>query len=243
MQEIKIYVSASSALGVIRDYANAKNVSAPTLVRGCEVMLKLRLFADSYGDTPYPIDQLQNVTSWQFVMDKDFDSETAFLLQADNSQITVQKITETVNELDREFTEVSIPLLNSNTQELADWLGNEKSKSGLYAELVGYDATGNEVFVLQLENFTFRNRLTSQDDPTEIDPEYMTAAQINAIVADLQRQINSISGGGGAGGGSSNAADIIISAESQYYAGMNVAAALQMIGAELDGLEAELEAI
>jgi hypothetical protein len=242
MQEIKIYVSASNALGVIRDYANAKNVSAPVLVRGCEVMLKLRLFADSYGETPYPIEQLQNVTSWQFVMDKDFDSETAFMLQGDNQHIEVQKINETVNELEREFTEVSIPLVNSNTQELADWLGKEKSKSGLYAELVGYDATGNEVFVLQLENFTFRNRLTSQDDPTEIDPEYMTAAQINAIVTDLQRQINSISGGGGTGG-STNAADIIISAESQYYAGMDVASALQIIGAELDGLEAELEAI
>lgn len=47
----------------------------------------------------------------------------------------------------------------------------------------------------------------------------------------------------GAGGGSTNAADIIVSAESQYYAGMDVAAALQAIGAELDGLEESLSSI
>ena len=47
MQEIKIYVAANGALGTIRDYANAKNVAAPTLVRGCEVLLRLRLFADA----------------------------------------------------------------------------------------------------------------------------------------------------------------------------------------------------
>ena len=44
-------------------------------------------------------------------------------------------------------------------------------------------------------------------------------------------------------GGSTNAADIIISTESEFYAGMDVASALQTIGAELDGLEAELESI
>jgi hypothetical protein len=70
----------------------------------------------------------------------------------------------------------------------------------------------------------------------------MTAAQVNAIAAGLQKQIDNIAPGGG-GGGSTNAADIIISAESQFYAGMDVTAALQVIGAELDGLEAELEAI
>ena len=241
MQEIKIYVSAANSLGVIRDYANAKNVSSPTLVRGCEVLLKLRLFADSYGDAPYPIDNLKNVVRWQWVMDKDFDESTGYIIEADNSAITVSSVTDMVNEIERNFTEVAIPLLNVNTRELAEFLGKEKSKSGIYAELIGYDAAGDDIFVLQLENFTLRNRIVSMGSPTELDPEYMTAAQINAIVAGLQEQIDNISGGGG--GGSTDAADIIISAESEYYAGMDVAAALQMIGAELDGLEAELEAI
>jgi hypothetical protein len=66
-------------------------------------------------------------------------------------------------------------------------------------------------------------------------------AEKNYIAAEIQRQLQGLSPGGG--GGSTNASDIIISAESEYYAGMDVASALQQIGAELDGLEAELEAI
>lgn len=239
MQEIKIYVSAASSLGVIRDYANAKNVSAPTLVRGCEVMLKLRLFADSYGDEAYPVEQLQNITAWQFVMDADFDDSTAYKLQAENAEITVSTVTDVVNETERSFTEIAIPMVSVDTQELADWLGTEKSKSGMYGELVGFAPSGKDVFVLQLENFTFRNRLTSLGDPTVIDPEYMTAAQINAIVAGLQEQIDNLSPGGG--GGSTDAADITISAEATYYAGQDIETVLQTIGGQLDGLATELE--
>lgn len=236
MQEIKIYVSAASSLGVIRDYANAKNVAAPTLVRGCEVMLKLRLFADSYGEDAYPIEQLDNVTHWQFVMDKDFDESTSYIIEADNSAITVASVTDTINETERNFTEISIPLVNVNTEQLNEWLGKDKSKAGMYAELIGYDASGDDIFVLQLENFAFRNRIVSIGSPTELDPEYMTAAQVQAIAEGLQKQINEI-------GNTNNAADIIISAESQFYAGLDVETALQQIGAELDGIEAELEGI
>ena len=54
MQEVKIYVSAAEAVGAVRDYANAKNASAPSLVRGIETMLKLRLFGSANDLTPYP---------------------------------------------------------------------------------------------------------------------------------------------------------------------------------------------
>ena len=170
MQEIKIYVSAAGALGVIKDYANAKNVAAPTLVRGCEVLLKMRLFAGVEGELPYPIEELKSITAWQFVMDKDYNNTTPYLLEADNGNITVEHITETVDDLVREYTEITIPLTNTNTKELADYLAAEKSKSGIVAELIGFDATGNDVFVLQIENITFRNRLTSQGPPTDIEP-------------------------------------------------------------------------
>jgi hypothetical protein len=182
MQEIKLYVAANSALGVIRDYANAKNVAAPTLVRGCEVILRIRLFANADSNTAYPLEQLQNIVSWQWVMDSEFDSNEAYILQADNSNIRVESVSEEIDDIERSFTEISVPLTQVNTIELAEWLGTQKSKSGLHGELVGYDATGDDVFVLQIENFTFRNRLTSQGDPTEIEPEYLTAAQVTALV-------------------------------------------------------------
>lgn len=182
MQEIKLYVAANGALGVIRDYANAKGASAPTLVRGCEVILRLRLFANTDGDTPYPIDQLRNIVHWQWVMDKDFDSTTAYVLQADNGNITVDSVTDNIDDIERTFTEISIPLVDTNTQELVTWLDTAKSKNGLHGELVGFDSSGDDVFVLQIENFTFRNRITALGEPTEIDPDYLTAAQVEALV-------------------------------------------------------------
>lgn len=79
----------------------------------------------------------------------------------------------------------------------------------------------------------------TQGDPGSTAPAPDDAK--NYIAAEIQRQLQNLAPGGG--GGSTNASDIIISAESEFYAGMDVAAALQMIGAELDGLEAELEGI
>ena len=182
MQQFKIYVSAASAVGVVRDFVNARNEQLPALVRGVETELQLRLFASQDGYEPYPIEQLSNIASWQWVMDKDFNEETAYVLVADNANIRVESVTEKVDDTEYTYTQVSIPLTNTNTVELDQWLGTESSKRGLVAELVGYDADGSSVFVLQLENFTFRNRLTSSGNPTELPTEYLTEAQVRAVI-------------------------------------------------------------
>ena len=182
MQELKVYVSAASAVGVVRDYANARSSALPALVRGVEACLKLRLFETADGNSPYPIDQLFNISAWAFVMDKDYNDQTASVLKADNASITVQSVTDTILDSEYTYTEVSIPLPNTNTEELNEWLGTAQSKSGLSAELVGYNSEGKAVFVLQLENFTVRNRLTSAGDPTELPPDYWTEAQVRAFV-------------------------------------------------------------
>lgn len=184
MQEVKIYVAASSAVGVVRDYANARNASLPSLVRGVKTCLKLRLFETTDGNSPYPIEQLRSVSAWKFVMDKDFDEETNYILQADNDNITISTATDTIIDTVYTYTEVSIPLLETNTVELDNWLHNDKSKSGLSAELCGYDANGNSVFVLQLENFTVRNRLTSAGEPTELPSNFWSEAQVRAYVTN-----------------------------------------------------------
>lgn len=182
MQEIKIYVSAAESVGVIRDYANAKNANAPALVRGVETLLKLRLFSEPDSMTPYPIEQLADVMSWQFVMDADFDSQTAYKIVADNENITVNSVTVDIDGTNNTFTEIGIPLTNTNTAELDSWLNTAKSKAGLTAELVGYDSNGTAIFVLQLENFTIRNRLTSVGEPTNIADEWLNAAQVRALI-------------------------------------------------------------
>ena len=176
-------------------------------------------------------------------MDSDYNSETAYILTAENSSIKINSVTERIDDIEeRQFTEISIPLLQTNTMQLSQWLGTQKSRNGLNAELVGYDATGADIFVLQLENFVLRNRITSQGEPTEIDPEYMTAAQIQAIVAGLQKQIDAAA--------NIVASDITIANDAQYFAGKSVEEALQLLGEQyeatceyLENIESELAKI
>ena len=53
MQTLTFYVTADSTLGAVRDYANAKNASAPTLTRGVSACLKMRVFANAENADPY----------------------------------------------------------------------------------------------------------------------------------------------------------------------------------------------
>lgn len=191
MQDAIFYVSASETLGTVRDYANAKNCSAPTFVRGVEVRLRMRLFASKEEPLPYPIEKLKAVATWQWAMDNDFNETTSVKLVADNSNITVSEVTEDIDGTEYEFSEIAIPMPDMNTEELVTWLGTERSKSGLHGELVGFDTTGKQVFILQVENFTVRNRITSAGNPTDIPPQYMTIPQIEALFcAKLEVQLS-----------------------------------------------------
>ena len=183
MQNTIFYVAANETLGVVRDYANAKNADAPTLVRGVEACLKMRLFANRDTWDAYPIDFFSNIVAWSWAMDNDFNEATSYKIVGDNSNITVAEINETIDEENITYTEVSIPIPNMNTEELANWLGTEKSKNGLHGELVGFDSDGKEVFIVQIENFTIRNRISSLGVPTEIEPDYLTSNQVRALIA------------------------------------------------------------
>lgn len=183
MQTLTFYVTADSTLGAVRDYANAKNASAPTLTRGVSACLKMRVFANAENADPYPLAELASIPSWQFVMDDDFDSTSSYILVANHDEISVQSITETINEVDFTFSEFSIPIRNMNTEELNTLLGTQESVATLNGELVGFDDTGNEVFVLQVKGFTVRNRISSTGNPTEVASEYLTEAQVRALCA------------------------------------------------------------
>lgn len=183
MQSIIFYVAANETLGVVKDYANARTVTPPTLVRGVEVCLKMRLFAGRDGMEAYPLSSFERIVSWQWAMDNDFNEATTYKLVGDNGSIAVASVTESIDGEEITYTEISIPISEMNTEELAAWLGTEKSKSGLAGELVGFDGNSNQVFILQVENFTVRNRITSLGAPVPIEPDYLTSAQISAMIA------------------------------------------------------------
>ena len=181
MQEIQIYATANETVATVRDFANAKTVSAPSFVLGVSAKIKLTLFAGMNDTLPLAPSELANVVTWSFVMDNDFDITTDYKVVADNANITWtgastdgEKYPEDpeAEGYDAEHageyipTVFTIPLPNMNSTVLNEWLGTSASKSGLIGELVGYDSKGANIFVLQIEGFSVRNRITGSGEPT-----------------------------------------------------------------------------
>lgn len=183
MQNLIMYAVAESTLGLVRDYANAKGMNPPVFTKGFSALIRLRLFAELDNTDPYPAEQLQTISSWQCIWDKDYNSATAPVIVADNEKIFVNPVLENINGTDRTFTEIVIPVSNMNTQELDTVIGNSESVGGLCMELVGFDSTGSASFGLQIKGFTVRNRVYHTGTPTEIKPDYLTASEVRALIA------------------------------------------------------------
>ena len=128
MQDIIAYVCAAETLGSFRDAYGVKEVAAPTLIRGGEYCLRLRLFAESGRNDPVPLSQFDSVESFVFAMDSDWDDSTTCKIIADNDNISVSSVTVPATD-DREqliCTEIAIPLPATNTQEVIDFIGNRQ---------------------------------------------------------------------------------------------------------------------
>lgn len=190
MQDILFFATANETLATVRDYANAKTVPAPTLTKSVSVRLRLRLFADLNELDPVPIETFANIAAWAFVMDDDFNDETALKIVADNDQIDVIAGTESTTDPDtgetitQDYTEFLVPISNMNSEALAAWLGTSESKGNLIGELTGYDGNGDSVFALQIKGFTVRNRLYGSGEPSENVNEYLTIDEARAMFAD-----------------------------------------------------------
>ena len=159
MQNLTMYVLAASTLGTVRDHANARNLTPPAFTREFGATLKLRLFAQPEDEAPYPIAQLQDIDSWQCVWDKDYAATTPPIIVADSDDIQLHSVTDTINGVERTFTELVIPVSQMNTDRIAQFLGDAEYKDGLVMEIVGYNADSEAVFGLQIKNFTIRNRV------------------------------------------------------------------------------------
>ena len=182
MQDIIFYVAANETLGVVRDYVNEHNESAPTLVLGAGVRLRMRIFAERKTAKQYPIEAFSGIASWNWSMDGDFAQETACKVSADAGAIEVHTVTDAINGETLTFTEFLIPISNMNTVELSTWLGSAESKSGFAGELVGYDGLGNAVFILQVRDFTVRNRIAAVGSPTVQGQEYATRNEVQSMI-------------------------------------------------------------
>ena len=203
MQEHIIYLDAHESVAVVRDEKNMRTLPPPTLVRGTACILKLRLFAERIGTTPYPIANLYDVVSWQWAMDSDFYDRSPYKLVADNANIELNSVQEFRDGIGRVYTQITIPMPSMETNELARWLGSEPVRAGLTGELTGFDATGSPICILQVEGFKIRNRIVSSAGPTTSSSG---AAIAGITMEQLQQMINQaiVNAGGNSSGGNNS---------------------------------------
>ena len=203
MQEHIIYLDAHESVAVVRDEKNMRTLPPPTLVRGTACTLKLRLFAERIGTTPYPIANLYDVVSWQWAMDSDFYDRSPYKLVADNANIELNSVQEFRDGIGRVYTQITIPMPSMETNELARWLGSEPVRAGLTGELTGFDSTGSPIYILQIEGFKIRNRIVSSAGPTTTSSG---AAIAGITMEQLQQMINQaiVNAGGNTSGGNNS---------------------------------------
>ena len=184
MQDIVFYVAAKETRGIVRDSANANTISAPNIVLGVSVCLKMRLFAACDVSTPFPIEKFTGIADWKWNMNAGFNRFGTVKVTSDPQRITVHSVIDTVDGNSMSFTEFVIPISEMNTQELEAYIGNEKEWSELNAELVGYSSAGDAEFVLQIKGFTIWNRIAGLGDPTVLDQEFATRSQTVRMIQE-----------------------------------------------------------
>lgn len=197
MQDIIFYVAPCGTRGVVRDSRNVQNAVPPTITRGIPVRLHMRLFSDRYSDAPYPPEAFTDVAAWRWIMDDDWDRGTICKLAGDGASISIRTVANTVNGAAVEFTEFVIPLYNTDTDLLRAWLGRDPIKAGLQGELIGLDSAGDPVFVLQIENFSVRNRVSAAAICGGEDIHGVTREQVAGMIQSALSGLNVSSGGSG----------------------------------------------
>lgn len=69
-------------------------------------------------------------------MDTDFNEATAYMPQADTAYIGLAEVTDEIDGDEYTYTEVSNPMPQMNTVELAGLKGTDRSRNGLHGEPV-----------------------------------------------------------------------------------------------------------
>lgn len=175
MQNIIIYLRAGDVAATVVDEYNQTAKSSPTITRGIRAILGLRLM-DAEGN-PFAASAL-DYDSWDFVLAHDWNTATPVQIRM-QTDITVTEVTIE----DKTYSQINIPLNETNTEELVAVLGNNPSVK-LGAELAGFE-TGEDdpAFLIQFD-ITVRNRrgTAGTDVPTPVLNGTYSIEQINDLL-------------------------------------------------------------
>ena len=127
------------------------------------------------------IDELAGVVSWYIAVDSDFNQATAPVLLNTSPDVTVSAT-------DDGRTILSFVAPNTYVSALIAAAKSSQSVT-LTVEMGGYDGSGKLIFLLQFP-LIMRNRVwTEGGSAPEVpqDPEYLTSAQVKALIAEATR--------------------------------------------------------
>lgn len=169
--------------GGVGTWSTEKGVLTPTPVLGIGLAarfvldLRTKELNEESSLIPVGAEELANVKSWYIAIDADFNQETAPLVLSTSPGMSITE------EEGKTFLSFTCP--NTLTPALLTAAG-KTAQVPLTVEIGGYDGTGTLVFLLQFP-LNLRNRVwieggTPPEDPS--DPEYLTAAQVRALIAE-----------------------------------------------------------
>ncbi|MBQ9755222.1 MAG: hypothetical protein IJV93_10810 [Lentisphaeria bacterium] len=127
-------------------------------------------------------EEFSGITNWYIAVDADFNQATAPLVFKSGTVVTVTTTAEN-------RTVLSFEAPNTGTSALLEAVGKAKSIA-LQIEIGGFDSSGQLVFLVQFP-LQLHNRVwvKGSEVPPEVasDPEYLTAAQVKALIAEATR--------------------------------------------------------
>lgn len=185
MQTISALLKITGGAGTWSTQYN-KRSSTPEIMVGVAGRLRFDLRTSAIGPDgillPYPAAELQS-DAFYFALDIDFLQETSpKLLISDHVTLTTT---------DKGETYLDAVLPNTATPEILKCLASKKTLS-LHGEIGGYSGSNNADCANWAVGFelTLRNRVyIGGKVPPEVssDPEYLTAAQVKALIAEATR--------------------------------------------------------
>jgi len=182
MQKIVIYLKAGDVVATVVDEFNQPAKTTPSITRGMRALLCLRLM-DKEG-TAFSAANLDYI-GWDFVLAHDWNIATPVQIRM---QVDISITEVTVNE--KVFSQINIPLNETNTDELIAVLGNSPSIK-LGAELAGYESGEDDPGFLIQFDMSVRNRRGTggTDTPTPVTNGTYSIAQINDLL-DSKADVN-----------------------------------------------------
>ena len=186
MQTIKIILKLTGGTAAVVD-EYGKGLAAPEIKVGIAAALELDLRSNQIDDEtgilkPYPFEELSGADGFYLAMDSDYDQETdPKMLRFDGIMLTQSEDGRTV---------FYAPIPNTATPGIMEAVGKGVTVT-LNTEFAGYDgdSPAQAVFAWAF-SMVVRNRIYLGDKvPDEVmeDPEYLTAAQIKALIAEATR--------------------------------------------------------